>query len=188
MFVSYFPIVVNQNIQTINLWLSTEDITMLDNALIIMEHLYKTGVVNIRLQRLINEQSHYDIDYSIDKISNQVMRSNDSGDEQHVDSGNNEGIQQEQIKFTLSMADIDDHRRQLTFCTSDLLDNMAHKTLLLTEQLKLLQMVEEVFSIHMKLEISGHPDFQCTEVHYEIHDRYGMMLYQYLKTFKYYFR
>jgi hypothetical protein len=63
----------------------------------------------------------------------------------------------------------------LTFCTSDLLDEMAYKTLVLTEQLKLLQMVEKVFSIHVKLEITGHPDFQCTEEHYEIYDIHGMM-------------
>ncbi len=168
---------MNQNIQTINLWLSTEDTTMLDNALITMEHLYKTGMVNIRLQRLINEQSHYDIDYSIDKISDQAMRINDSDGEQHVDSKNDESIQQEQIKFTLSMVDVDDHRRQLTFCTSDLLANVAYKTLLLAEQLKLLQMVEKVFYIHVKLEIAGHPDFQCIEEHYEVYDRDGMMSY-----------
>jgi hypothetical protein len=175
MFVSYFPIVVNQNIQTINLWLSTADITMLDNALITMEHLYKTGRVNIHLRRLINKQSHYDIDYSIDKISDQAMRTDANNGEQHIDNGNDESTQQGHIKFTLSMADVDDHRRQLTFCTSDLLDNMAYKTLLLTEQLKLLQMVEKVFSIYIKLEISGHPDFQYLEEHYEISDVYGMM-------------
>ncbi|CAF1683350.1 unnamed protein product, partial [Rotaria magnacalcarata] len=164
---------VNQNIQTINLWLSTADTTMLDNALIMMEHLYKTGIVNIRLQRLINEQSHYYIDYSIDKISDQTMRINHTDGKQHAGSENDESIQQEQLKFTLSMDDVDDHRRQLTFCTSDLLDNMVYKTLLLIEQLKLLQMVEKVFFIHVKLEISGHPDFQCTEEHYEIYDLHG---------------
>jgi len=132
-----------------------EDTTMLDNALIMMEHLYKTGVVHIRLRRLINEQSQYEIEYSIDKISDPT------------------NVQQESIKYSLSMTDIDDHRRQLTFCTSDLLTDMPYKTLLLTEQLKLLQIIERIFSTLIKLEISGHPEYQCFEEHYQIHDIHG---------------
>ncbi|CAF1176839.1 unnamed protein product [Adineta ricciae] len=139
-------LVVNQNIQTIELWLSNEDATMLDNALVMMEYFYKTGVVNIHLQRLINKQSHYDIEYSIGSDNKQ------------------------QIKSTMPMTDVADHRRQLTFCTSDLLVNEAYRKDLITEQLKLLEVVERVFSIQVKLENSGHPKYQCKEEHYQIYD------------------
>ncbi|CAF1578446.1 unnamed protein product [Rotaria magnacalcarata] len=138
-----------------------------------MEHLYKTGVVNIRLRRLINEQTHYHIDYFVDKISDQTVRVNESDGKQHADNETATIIQQEQNKFSLSMSEVDDHRRQLTFCSLDLLDSLTHKTLMSKEQLKLLQMVERIFSIHVKLEISGHPEFQYAEEHHEIYDIHG---------------
>ncbi|CAF5183416.1 unnamed protein product, partial [Rotaria magnacalcarata] len=61
-------------------------------------------------------------------------------------------------KFVLSMADINDHKRQLTFCNVDLPSNMSHKKVLLSEQLRLLEIVEKIYSMFVKLEIAGHPD------------------------------
>ena len=156
-----FPLVINENIQIVHLWLSTEETTMLDNALITMEHLYKTGVVNIRLRRLMNEESQYDIEYSIDK-----------GSERHEGDEQSE-ISQEKHRFIMPMADVHDHKRQLTFCNVDLPENMMYKTIQLKEQLKLLHTVEKIFATLIKLEMAGHPNYQFKDERYEIHDSFG---------------
>ncbi|CAF5137247.1 unnamed protein product, partial [Rotaria magnacalcarata] len=57
--------IVNENVQIVYMWLSAEETTVLDNALLTMEHLYKTGKVQIRLRHLMNEQSYFEIIYSI---------------------------------------------------------------------------------------------------------------------------
>ena len=126
-----------------------------------MEHLYKTGVVNIRLRRLMNEESHYDIEYSIDK-----------GSERNEDDEQAE-IWQEKHRFTLPMADVHDHKRQLTFCNVDLPESMMHKTIQLKEQLKLLHVVDKIFAILIKLEMAGHPNYQFKDERYEIYDPFG---------------
>ncbi|CAF4220855.1 unnamed protein product, partial [Rotaria sp. Silwood2] len=151
---------VNDNIQIVNMWLSTEETTMLDNALITMEHLYKTGIVNIHLKHLINEESYFEIEYSIGKVSTQITNKEDEKIQQ-----------QEKLTFTLSMTDIDDHKRQLTFCNVDLQQNMINKKILLNEQLKLLYTIEKIYLILVKLEKTGHPNFQLKEYNYEIYDR-----------------
>lgn len=155
---------VNDYIEIVTMWLSTEETTMLDNALITMEHLYKSGIIKISLRRLMNEQSFFEIDYSIGKKTIEVTNEDDENE-----------VEQEQgtLKFTLSAADIDDHKRQLTFCNVDLQQEMAHKQLLLKEQLKLLAILEKIYSILLKLEMVGHPHFQLRENQYEIFDRYG---------------
>ncbi|CAF1558203.1 unnamed protein product [Didymodactylos carnosus] len=78
----------------------------------------------------------------------------------------------EKIKLTLSMADIDDHKRQLTFCNVDL-HNMPHKKILLNEQLKILNIIEKINSVLLELEISGHPEYQLRSEKYDIYDRTG---------------
>jgi uncharacterized FlgJ-related protein len=153
------------------MWLSAEETTMLDNALITMEHIYKTGLVNIRLRRLMNEQSYFEIEYSIDKATISMNSENNFDSDDEIQ-------QREKIKFLLSMADIDDHKRQLTFCNVDLQQKMIYKKKLLNEQLKLLQIIEKIYSILLKLEMAGHPHFQLKEEVYEIYDRYGKILYR----------
>ncbi|CAF4785784.1 unnamed protein product, partial [Rotaria sp. Silwood2] len=69
--------IVNENVQIVNMWLSAEETTVLDNALITMEHLYKTGKVKICLRRLMNEQSYFEMIYSIDKIKSESLHRND---------------------------------------------------------------------------------------------------------------
>ena len=152
---------INENIQIVHLWLSTEETTMLDNALITMEHLYKTGVVNIRLRRLMNEDSHYDIEYFIHKGSERTDN-DDHGETSFA-----------KLPFILSMTDVNDHKRQLTFGSVDLPENMMHKTIQLKEQLKLLHIVEQIFATLIKLEMAGHPNYQFKDERYEIHDPFG---------------
>lgn len=173
--------VVNDNIQIVNMWLSAEETTMLDHALIVMEHLYKSGRVNIHLKHLINEESYFDIEYSIGKISTQISKSNEISTQKENLEVPPPSPQQQQgkITFVLSMADIDDHKRQLTFCNVDLQQNMIDKKILLSEQLKLLHIVEKIYLILIKLEKSGHPNFQLKAYNYEIHDRTGKILDEY---------
>jgi hypothetical protein len=165
------------------MWLSAEETTMLDNALITMEHIYKTGIMNIHLRRLMNEQSYFEIEYSIDKVSIQTSNRNDfDSDEQSADKEGDEMQQQQQqqqrekFKFILSMTDVDDHKRQLTFCNVDLQQNMIYKKILLNEQLQLLQIIEKIYLILLKLEMAGHPNFQLKESNFEIHDLSGKFL------------
>jgi hypothetical protein len=146
--------------QIVNMWLSAEETTVLDNALITMEHLYKSGTVDIHLRHLMNEESYFEIGYSIDRIQGQTLNNNENEEYRR---------ETEKIKFTLSMADIDDHKRQLTFCNVDVQQNLFYKKALIDGQLKLLQTVEKIYSIHNKLEIAGHPDFQLRDIHYDIH-------------------
>ncbi|CAF0924968.1 unnamed protein product [Rotaria sordida] len=151
------------------MWLSAETTTMLDNALITMERLYRTGTVLIRLRNLMNESSYFEVGYSIDASSSEFTNS-DSSD---LDEEDQNKQQKEKLKFTLSMADIDDHKRQLTFCNVDLKQYMIDKKILLEEQLKLLETIEKIYLILLKLEKAGHPNFQLKEYNYEIYDRSG---------------
>ncbi len=147
------------------MWLSSEDTTVLDNALITMEHLYKTGTVDIRLRHLLTEQSYFEISYTIDRIQGQIQPTNENNE--------NDRQEPEKIKFTLSMAEIDDHKRQLTFCNVDVQQNIFYSKALILGQLKLLQTIERIYSALKKLEMAGHPDYQLREEHYKIHIQYG---------------
>jgi hypothetical protein len=148
------------------MWLSTDETAVLDNALITMEHLYRTGVVHFHLRRLINEKSHFSIEYSIDKIPTSIMTTISSdenenaqdNDEQHL-STHDKG----KIEFMLAMSDVDDLKRQLTFCNVDLQENMLFKKVLLNEQLILLNLVDKIHSMMIKLEMAGHPDYQLKD-------------------------
>ena len=143
------------------MWLSAEETTMLDNVLIRMEHLYETGIVTMHLRRLMNERSFFQIEYSIDKMPLQVNNQIDLTE------------QRPKHQLILSAPDIDDHKRQLTFCNVDLQQKMIHKQILLKEQLKLLEIIEKIYSILLRLEMIGHPHFQFRDNQYEIFDRYG---------------
>lgn len=173
----YFAlIVVDENIQVVNMWLSAEVASVLDNALITMEYLYRTGTINIHLRRLTSVQSYFDIEYSIDKIQSQIVRVPSTEDDEEI--GNQvteEQKESEKIKVYLSMADVDDHKRQLTFCNIDLQQNMARTKILLNEQLKLLKVIEKIYLILVKLEMSGHPNYQLKEEKYEIFDKAGKL-------------
>ncbi len=160
----YF-IVVNDNIQIVNMWLSAEDTNVLDNALITMEHLYKSGAVDIHLRHLMNEQSYFEIGYSIDKMQGQIQQINENIE--------NNKQELERIKFTLSMSEIDDHKRQLTFCKVDIQQNILYNKALIDGQLKLLETIEKIYLALKKLEMAGHPDYQLRDEHYEIHLQYG---------------
>ncbi|CAF0892403.1 unnamed protein product [Didymodactylos carnosus] len=153
------------------MWLSIDETNTLDNALITMEHLFKTGTVHIYLQRLINEKSHLEIHYYIEKLQNKINHEQQL-DEQTQQQEGQMANEPEKIKLTLSMADIDDHKRQLTFCNVDL-HNMPHKKILLNEQLKILNIIEKINSVLLELEISGHPEYQLRSEKYDIYDRTG---------------
>ncbi|CAF1419145.1 unnamed protein product, partial [Rotaria magnacalcarata] len=161
--------VINENIQTVNMWLSTEETSTLDNALVTMEHIYKTGMITIRLGRLINKPSYFQIEYSIVKMRASIDIDNLDAEVEQEDRPQD----LKRTKFVLSMADINDHKRQLTFCNVDLPSNMSHKKVLLSEQLRLLEIVEKIYSMFVKLEIAGHPDCQLRDKQYEIYDRTG---------------
>ena len=164
---SCIVVVINENIQIVTMWLSTEVLTVLDNALVTMEYLYKTGTVTVHLNRLINEQSYFDIEYFIDKIQTSMNQTTDELNIKHEETT--------KIKFNLPMADIDDHKRQLPFCNIDLQDNMAHTKVLLDEQLNLLKVIERIYSLLIKLEVSGHPNYQLKEEKFEIFDQTGQL-------------
>ncbi|CAF4056542.1 unnamed protein product, partial [Rotaria sordida] len=158
----------NDNMQLVTMWLSAEETTVLDNALITMEHLYKNGTVDIHLRRLTRQQSYYDIGYSIDRIQvgTKTIRNENN---QNLQGGQNDGIEAKKISFQLSMSDVDDHKRQLTFCNVDVQQNLVYKKNLINGQLKLLQTIENIYHIFTKLELGGHPDYQLRDEHYEIH-------------------
>ena len=146
------------------MWLSAEDASVLDNALITMEHLYKSGSVEIHLRHLMKEQSYFVIPYYIDRTQGQAANA----------AENDEHRQEiEQMKFTLSMADVEDHKRQLTFCYADVEQNAFYSKGLIDGQLKLLQTMERIFLTLKKLEMAGHPDYQLRDEHYDIHLRLG---------------
>ncbi|CAF4674327.1 unnamed protein product, partial [Rotaria sp. Silwood2] len=145
--------VIDDHIPIVTMWLSAEETTVLDNALITMKHLYKSGTVDIYLRRLTRKPSYYEIGYSIDRIQ----------------SEDNDRIKAKKIQFLLSMSDIDDHKRQLTFCNVDVQQNLIYKKTLINEQLKLLKTIENIYHIFTKLELAGHPDYQLRDEHYEIH-------------------
>jgi hypothetical protein len=163
------------------MWLSTEVTNVLDNALITMEYLYKSGTVSVHLKRLMNEQSYYEIEYFVDKMQKPILRMGSAeDDEENQDVVEKEQRQTEKIKFNLSMSDVDDHKRQLTFCNIDLQQNMAHTKLLLNEQLKILRLVEQIYSVLIKLERSGHPDYQLKEEKYKIFDEMSKLNFLYI--------
>ncbi|CAF4698292.1 unnamed protein product, partial [Rotaria sp. Silwood2] len=72
------------------------------------------------------------------------------------------------IKFLLSMSDIDDHKRQLTFCYANVQQNLTSNKALINGQLKLLEIIENIYHMLTKLELDGHPDYQLRDKHYEI--------------------
>jgi hypothetical protein len=157
------------------MWLSAEDTNVLDNALITMEHLYKTGSVDIRLRHLMNEQSYFEIVYSIDRIQGQTQQVNENIE--------NDKREVERMKFTLTMSDTDDHKRQLTFCNVDIQQNIFYNKSLINGQLKLLETIEKIYLALKKLEMAGHPDYQLRDEHYDIHLQYGKRK---LKSIKYF--
>lgn len=136
------------------MWISAEETTVLDNALITMEHLFKTGNVYIYLRHLMNEQSYFDIRYSIERIRDQTSTNTERKDNQ--------------ISMILSMDEINDHKRQLTFGNAGVEENLIYKKSLINGQLKLLEIVEKIYTNLIKLELAGHPDYQLREEHYTI--------------------
>ena len=149
-------LVINDNLQLVTLWLSADETTVLDNALITMDHLYRSGTVSFFLRHLLTRQSYYEINYTIDRIQHSTK--NDQNAEQIIHS-----TKPEKMIFTLSLPEIEDHKRQLTFCNIDAQHNLFVKQLLADGQLKLLQKVDEIFEMFNKLELAGHPDYQLHE-------------------------
>lgn len=165
---------VNDNIQVIQMWLATADTTMMDNALVTMEYLYRAGSVKVCLRGLIHESSYYEISYYLKKqeTSGEFM----DGTQANITTVN-DGIEREasrgKLVFKLSLADIDDHKRQLTFCNADLVNSRTYRSVLLEEQMKLLSIIEKIYRMQRKLEMSGHPNYQMKEEHWDICDTYG---------------
>ena len=153
------------------MWLSAEESNVLDNALIIMEYLYRSGVVLIQLRGLVNEKSSIQIKYAVSKIMKSSVDDTEklSDDEETVE----ENQIPEQAEFFLSKSDIEDHKRQLIFCKANLCDTDVSKKILLENQLVLLEKIEKIFSITLKLETVGHPDYQWKDESISIRDRNG---------------
>ncbi|CAF1142456.1 unnamed protein product, partial [Adineta ricciae] len=149
--------VVNDNLQLITMWLSTKETSVLDNALIMMVHLYKNATVHITLQELVRKPSFYEIHYSIDQTYRGEVQQ-DQPIEQQV----------KKIDLILSMSDIENHKRQLTFCNVDTQQNLIYKKALINGQLKLLKAMDHIYQILLKLELAGHPDYQLHQKEYEI--------------------
>ncbi|CAF1244594.1 unnamed protein product [Didymodactylos carnosus] len=143
------------NIQTINTWLST-DASTLENAVITMEHLYKTGVVHVHLRQLLGDNSYFEITYHIKKTSK------------------NDDMERDNICCKMSMLDFADHKRQLTFSNVDLVD-MSSKKVMLVEQLELLKIIEKIYTLLQKLENLGHPHYQAIVKQYNIDDEPGKL-------------
>ena len=159
----------------IRLWLSAEETNVFDNALVVMEHLYKTGIIHIHLRHLLHEESFLRINYFIDKSQGRKFSEKENENiADTVNDGSNEEYKEEstidKMKITLSMFDIDDHKRQLTFCNVDLPENMSHIKILLNEQLELLKLITNIYSTLIKLEMSGHPNYQLKNKQYKIYD------------------
>lgn len=127
------------------MWISSDESSSADNALLTMEHLFKTGKVHIHLRHLMNEPSYFKVHYSIDR-------------EQGKD-----------IPSTLSMNELDDHKRQLIFGNADVDENIVYRRALIDGQLKVFEAVDKIYTNLMKLELSGHPDYQLYEVQYDVH-------------------
>jgi hypothetical protein len=142
------------------MWLSADETNVLDNALITMEHIYRSGVVHIQLGRLINEESKYELEYSINKSQTPIK-------------DDLENAAQERIKFILSRAEVDDHKRQLIFCNVGLSEALESKKILLNEQLKMLTIVNNIYSKMIQLEVAGHPNYQLKEETLQLSDRTG---------------
>ncbi|CAF3818218.1 unnamed protein product [Rotaria sp. Silwood1] len=136
-----------------------------------MEHLYRSGVVHIQLRRLINEESKFQIEYSINKI--QTLIKEDPENPIDENDGFLQSTEPEKIKFVLATSEVDDHKLQLTFCNVDLSEAMKSKKILLNEQLKLLNTVNNIYSTMIQLEMGGHPDYQLREETLQLSDRAG---------------
>ncbi|CAF5041192.1 unnamed protein product, partial [Rotaria magnacalcarata] len=67
----------------------------------------------------------------------------DTDEEYDDDDDNEEEFFKDNVKYTLTKTDIDDHKRQLTFCQVDLQEDMIDKKILLDEQLKLFKLIDE---------------------------------------------
>ena len=152
------------------MWLSAEETTVFDNALVVIGHLYRTGRVHIRLGRLLHEQSSLEINYFIDKNQSQISNSD-------VTTKEREKSELSSTKIVLTASEIDEHKRQLTFCNVDLPNNMPHMKILLEEQLKLLQTIGGIYSTFIQLETIGHPNYQLKDEQYKIYDGNSKTLY-----------
>ena len=169
-------VVVNDHLPTIRMWLLTDETAILDNALITMEHLYRTGMLHVRLSNLVSQQLCFEITYSIARRPIKINKSNESDDGEADSRQDTSQERDTEILFTLSMSDISDHKRQLTFCNIDLQQHMIDKKILLEEQLKLLDTIENIYYILIKLEKAGHPNFQLKEYGWELYDQIGNIL------------
>ena len=139
-----------------------------------MEYLYKTGIVSVHLLHLKDEKSYFDMEYAVDKMQPLIVQRLGSEVMDEVENHmNQEQRNIDKSKILLSMADVDDHKRQLTFCNTDLQQNMSHTKILLNEQLKLLKVMEKIYLILLKLERSGHPNYQLKKTTYKMFDEAG---------------
>lgn len=141
-----------------------------------MEYLYKTGIVSAHLQHLKDEKSYFDIEYAIDNVQPLIVQRLTTEVSEEVTNNLEERQQDIEInKINLSMVKIDDHKRQLTFCDTDLPQNMAYTKILLNEQLKLLKVLEKIYLTLLKLERSGHPNYQLKTLTYKMFDEAGKL-------------
>lgn len=148
-------LVIKEHIQLVEMWLSTDTTAVLDNALITMEYLFRSGKVSFFQNRLLNKTSYYEVKYSIDRISNSSQSSATSR-QPNADEGS------DKIIFTLDISDVDDHKRQLTFCNVDV-DEKSSQKVLVSGQLAILDIAGKIFSMYSELEALGHPDYQLRE-------------------------
>lgn len=157
---------IDENLQLVKMWLAADATAVLDNALIVMEYLFKSGEAAFFLNHALNKPSFYELKYSLEQHRHPNQ---EDGEAQRLVGP----VQPERNTFTLSMLDIDDHKRQLTFGNVDLEEKTPRKYLV-EGQLQLLKILDQIFSMYKQLELAGHPNFQLRQETLQINLRLGL--------------
>ena len=141
----------NDNIQTIKGWFTRSQVSTFENAQIVMENVKQTGKVHIELQELIAGQTTFKIRFK------------------QGEAGAEEGIEE-----VLTVDDVDELQRQLTFSLQQQ-DNAEQaqaadqaKAAEGKASLQVLQLLRTIFDQLQALQASGHPFYQKRTFEYSV--------------------